>query len=261
MPFSFTNKSAGDLIRSQDWNIAMAAIVALYDKINGSTGHRHTGGPEDGPQIPSAGLQDLAVLTQKLADLAVTTQKLADLSVTNQKLANTSVDGSKIANSSVGSAHIIAGSVDNTKLAANAVANVQIQNGAVTNGKMAANSVANANIINGVVDISKMAPNSVSTLQIVNGSITQAKMAPGVAAEIGVAVSTLSNGQAAAIPSGFSIGECRFICALSTIGYSGSGSFTMKTSINTSTGVVSLTDSGTVGGVVQVMAIAKRGGW
>lgn len=224
MPFSFTPKSAGDLIRSQDWNAAMTAISALYDKLNAATGHRHTGGVEDAPQIPTAGIADLAVITAKLADLVITTNKLANLAVTNAKLAAGAVDITKMQNNSVGSPQIIDGSVTAAELA----------NLAVTTAKLA--------------DL----------------SVTAGKLAPGVAPEIGVAISSVGDGQTAAIPSGFVASECRFLCALKTVSWNNitSGSSIGANTTIDSNGVVFIGTSGNPGWMfATVLAIAKRGGW
>ncbi|MFM2376610.1 MAG: hypothetical protein RLZZ165_1707 [Bacteroidota bacterium] len=109
MPFSFTNKSIGDLIRSQDWNAAMAAVAALYDKLNGATGHAHSGGAEDGPKINTAGIADLAVTLQKLADLAVGTSKIVDGAVTTPKIADSAVTTPKILDGAVTAAKLAPG--------------------------------------------------------------------------------------------------------------------------------------------------------
>jgi hypothetical protein len=234
MPFSFTNKSAGDLIRSQDWNAAMAAIAALYDKLNGTTGHGHTGGPEDGPKITTAGLADAAVTLLKLADLAVSTAKLQDSAVTTQKIA--------------------ANAVDTTKIAANAVGNTQIANLAVTNGKIADLSVTS----------NKLANSSVGTNQLANASVTAAKLAAGVAPDIGIAISNIGDGQTAAIPTGFLLSECRFHCALKTAVFTNitDGSSAGANATINSSGVVSIGYLGTPFVLyVSVLAIGKKGGW
>jgi hypothetical protein len=277
MPFSFTNKTQGDLIRSQDWNAAMSAIVALYDKINGSTGHRHTGGVEDGPQIGSPGLQDLAVLTQKLADLCVTTAKLMDSAVTNPKIAAAAVDGTKLANTSVNTAHIVNAAVDINKMAANSVGTNQIVNGAVTLAKMAANSVGSSQIndlsvsVNKIVDSSvttaKVADGAITTAKVADGAITRQKIANGVAPEIGVAISTCSDQQYAAIPFGFVASECIFFGAFSWIYHSvpaGQASYLyMWHSSISSDGQVYFYNSSnhSTNGYVRVLTLAKKGGW
>jgi hypothetical protein len=234
MPFSFTNKSAGDLIRSQDWNAAMAAIAALYDKLNGTTGHGHTGGPEDGPRITTAGLADAAVTLLKLADLAVSTVKLQDNAVTNQKIAP------------------------------NAVGNAQIANLAVNNGKIADLSVTS----------NKLANSAVGTNQLANASVTAAKLAAGAVAEYGFAFASLQDGQTAPVPGGFIRSECVYHWGLKyvLINMEYSGSMNINTNVNPATGVVTIgqwsifSETFTPStldlyGAIHVVTIAKKGGW
>jgi hypothetical protein len=277
MPFSFTSKTQGDLIRSQDWNAAMTAIVALYDKINGSTGHAHTGGVEDGPQIGTAGLQDLSVTLQKLANLCVNTAKLVDSAVTNPKIAAAAVDGTKLANNSVGTAHIVNAAVDINKIAANAVGTNQIVNGAVTLGKMAANSVGSSQLndlsvsVNKIVDNSvtnpKLADNAVTTTKILDGAITAAKLVAGLAPDIGIAINYVFAGQTATVPSGFLLSECKFFCALAWIYHSvpaSQASYQYQyVYVNNSTGVVSFSDLSNHSHdcSAYVLTLAKKGGW
>jgi hypothetical protein len=77
MPYTHVPQNPGDLIRSSDWNAAMAALAVLYDKLDAATGHQHTGSVEDAPPIGTAGLADGGVTTAKIADAAVTAAKLA----------------------------------------------------------------------------------------------------------------------------------------------------------------------------------------
>lgn len=244
MPFSYTNKSAGDLIRSQDWNAAMAAIAAIYDKLNAVSGHGHTGAPEDGPRIGTNGLADAAVTLQKLADFAVSTAKLQ----------NGAVDGNKLAANSVGNSHLQNNSVNASKLTAGAVGTTQIVDLSVGNTKLADGSVTNSKLAAGAVDVNKLA----------NGSVNMSKLATGTARDIvAVAVSFCSNGQTATIPSGFSVSECIFMLALSSVqvNLSDSGTALVKASINSSTGQVSVTNYNYTGGQACVLALARRGGW
>jgi hypothetical protein len=267
MPFSFTNKSAGDLIRSQDWNAAMAAIAALYDKINGSTGHRHTGSAEDGPQINTGGLADLAVTLQKLAALSVDTSKLIDLAVSTAKLDNGAVTNPKLAANAVGNSNILNGAVDINKMANNSVGTNQIVNGAVNNGKLAANSVGNSQLQDLSVSVQKIVDNSIITQKIADGQVTAAKLASGVAPQIGIALSYCYDGYTAAIPSGFSASECRFFGALDYVYHNvpaGQQSYLYVWISNIdSNGLVSIVNSSNHGysARARVLAIAKQGGW
>lgn len=261
MPFTFNSKNAGDLIRSQDWNDAMAAIEALYGRLSPATGHGHTGTPEDGPRIGTNGL----------ADLAVTMSKLGDLSVANTKLQDSSVTGTKIAPNSVNAGHIQAGAVGATQIAASAVGTTQLANLAVntskladlnvTTAKIADLNVSTAKLANQSVDGNKLANLAVNTNHIVNGAVSAAKLAPGVVRNIGVTVGTYSNGQTAVIPSGFTIGECVFAVSLQAVivNVGGSGTITFKTSINSSTGVVTCVPNTEC--QATVIVLARTGGW
>jgi hypothetical protein len=215
MPFSFINKSAGDLIKSQDWNSAMAAIAALYDRLSGTTGHRHTGSAEDGPQISTGGIGDLAITNPKLGPAAVDGTKIASNSVGTAHVVNSAIDGTKLANNSVGTAHVVNGAIDVTKLAANSVANGQIQNNAVTVGKIAANSVGSTQLIDLSVSVNKIVDNSIITQKIADGQVTAAKLAAGVAPEVATSqMNYITDGQAVSLPSGFAYYECRFFVSI-----------------------------------------------
>lgn len=215
MPFSFINKSAGDLIKSQDWNSAMAAIAALYDRLSGTTGHRHTGSAEDGPQISTGGIGDLAITNPKLGPAAVDGTKIASNSVGTAHVVNSAIDGTKLANNSVGTAHVVNGAIDINKMAVNSVGNNQIQNNAVTVGKIAANSVGSTQLIDLSVSVNKIVDGSVITSKIGDGQVTAAKLAPGLAPEIATSqMSYISHGQAISLPTGFTYSECRFFVSI-----------------------------------------------
>ncbi|MCB9232799.1 MAG: hypothetical protein H6581_14100 [Bacteroidia bacterium] len=246
MPFNPSNKSAGDLIRSQDWNAAMAAIAALFDKLNpdATIGHSHTGGPEDGPKIDTAGINDLAVTLQKIADAAISTAKLQDGAVTKDKIGPLAVDGTKIATNSISGSHIQVNSINSN----------HIVNGSITINDMGANSVGATQII----DL------SVGTNELANGAVTALKMAPGVLpGEIGVSIGAYQSGQTASIPSGFLLSECKFLCAIKTWQFTQTGSGATRAfnaTINQNTGLVSISTDGNLV-YAHVMAIGKKGGW
>ncbi|HHG85768.1 MAG TPA: hypothetical protein ENJ82_13555 [Bacteroidetes bacterium] len=263
MPFNFTNKSTGDLIRSQDWNATMAAIAALYDKLDASTGHAHTGGPEDGPQLSTNALQDAAVTLQKLANLAVSSAKLATNAVTNSKIANGAVTNSKIANGAVTSAKLGFNSVNASHIATNAVGASEISAGAVGNSEIATSAVSSSKLGSNSVNSIHLQSNSVRTAEILNGAVTRAKIANGVAPEIGITISSLTNGQYAPVPSGFARSECKYVCSLKTVAFNfnTSGTQSINTLINVTTGRVTISVSGSGQGNSHVLTLAKKGGW
>lgn len=77
MPFSHTPKNPGDLIKSEDWNNALDAIVDLFNKFNDATGHTHSGAGEDGPPIAEAGIANNAITNEKILDGTITAAKVA----------------------------------------------------------------------------------------------------------------------------------------------------------------------------------------
>lgn len=86
--------------------------------------HRHIAG--EGRQIPTGGIEDLAINTAKLAALAVTTAKIAALAVTASELAANAVTTAKILDGALsadatGRAKMADGFVNTAKLADDAV--------------------------------------------------------------------------------------------------------------------------------------------
>ena len=77
MPFSHIPKNPGDLIKSEDWNNALDAIVDLFGKFNDATGHTHSGSGEGGPPIAEAGIANNAISNAKIQDGAVSVSKVA----------------------------------------------------------------------------------------------------------------------------------------------------------------------------------------
>lgn len=86
MPFSHTPKNPGDLIKSDDWNKALNAVVELFGKFDKAAGHSHNGTLENGPQIPEAGIANNAVSNAKIQDNAITANKILDGTITAQKV-------------------------------------------------------------------------------------------------------------------------------------------------------------------------------
>ena len=227
MPFSPDTKNPGDLIKSLDWNDAMTAIVTLFERLDGSLGHKHSGGPEDGPQIGTDGIQDNAV------------------------------NGQKIAPNSINAGH----------LAANSVGGSEIVNGSVTVNELAINAVSNSRIQNFAVNGNKLSTNAVSTSKILNGAVTAAKIASGVIPDIGIVYApSVSDGQTIPRPSGFTASETIYYAALKTVSIATTGSGAtriVKVNVNQSTGAVSFVDLNNTngGGEAVGLALSKKGGW
>lgn len=110
MPFSHNPKTPGDLLESQDWNVALDAIVDLFAKFqNGAAGHGHSGVGEDAPQIATTGLVDAAVTDNKLAANAVTASKIASNAIAGSKIQSNAISTNKIANGAITAAKLAAG--------------------------------------------------------------------------------------------------------------------------------------------------------
>src|SRR6187455_65734 len=86
MPFSHTPKNPGDLIKSDDWNKALTAVVELFGKFDKAAGHSHNGNLENGPQITDAGIANNAVTNAKIQDNAVTAGKILNGTITADKV-------------------------------------------------------------------------------------------------------------------------------------------------------------------------------
>lgn len=80
--------------------------TALQAAFNASTGHNHDGTAGGGAKIPTAGLEDLAVTSAKLAADAVTTAKIANDAVTYAKIQNVSATDRLLGRSSSGAGDV-----------------------------------------------------------------------------------------------------------------------------------------------------------
>jgi hypothetical protein len=85
---------------------------------------------------PTAGIEDLAVTTGKLADNAVTTAKVDALGLDTAALADSAVTTAKIADDAVTVDKIGAGAVDTTALASDAVTTIKVADDAITYTKI-----------------------------------------------------------------------------------------------------------------------------
>jgi hypothetical protein len=85
---------------------------------------------------PTAGIEDLAVTTDKLADNAVTTAKVDALGLDTAALADSAVTTAKIADDAVTVDKLGAGAVDTTALADDAVTTIKVADDAITYAKI-----------------------------------------------------------------------------------------------------------------------------
>ncbi|MFN9651248.1 MAG: beta strand repeat-containing protein, partial [Chitinophagales bacterium] len=159
-------------------------------------------------------VNDLGIVTAKIANAAVTTTKIADANVTTAKIADANVTTAKLA--SGGNSKVLvtdnignvawlnrsdfAGISDNVSIegdgtAANpykvkdlGIVTAKLAANSVTNAKIADNAITGNKIQDGQVDSADLAGNAVRTLHINNGAVTNAKIANPT---VGHAVGTL----------------------------------------------------------------------
>jgi hypothetical protein len=150
---------------------------------------------------PTAGIEDLAVTTGKLAanavttakidasglgtaalaDSAVTAAKIADGTITSSKFQAGAVDAAAIATNAVGAAELADDAVDTAAIVNAAVTEAKIATGAVTNDKLGAGAVTNVKIADTTIAYGKLdlADGSVPGAKIAADSITTAQMGTG----------------------------------------------------------------------------------
>jgi trimeric autotransporter adhesin len=139
-------------------------------------------------KAPTAGIDDLAITTGKLADNAVTTAKvdaaglaaaaLATDSVITAKIQDLAVTTGKLAALSVTTAKIAADAVTADELAADAVVTASIVDAAVTEAKLATGAVTEAKLGTAAVTVTKIADTSITyaKLNLADGSVPGAKL-------------------------------------------------------------------------------------
>ena len=137
---------------------------------------------------PTAGIENLAVTTDKLAANAVTTAKvdaaglaaaaLATDSVITAKIQDLAVTTGKLAALSVTTAKIAADAVTADELAADAVVTASIVDAAVTEAKLATGAVTEAKLGTAAVTVTKIADTSITyaKLNLADGSVPGAKL-------------------------------------------------------------------------------------
>ncbi len=87
MPFSHIPTNPGDLIKSEDWNKALNAMVELFGKFDKAAGHAHTGSGENGPPINEAGIANNAISNLKIQDGAISAAKIQNGAITAAQVA------------------------------------------------------------------------------------------------------------------------------------------------------------------------------
>ena len=128
----------------------------------------------DAAGLAAAALATDSVITAKIQDLAVTTGKLAALSVTTAKIAADAVTADELASNAVVTASIVDANVTEAKLAAGAVTEAKLGTAAVTVTKVADTSItyAKLNLADGSVPGAKLTSNSVTSAQMAADSVT-----------------------------------------------------------------------------------------
>ena len=132
----------------------------------------------DAAGLAAAALATDSVITAKIQDLAVTTGKLAALSVTTAKIAADAVTADELASNAVVTASIVDANVTEAKLATGAVTEAKIGTAAVTVAKVADGSLtyAKLNLADGSVPGAKLTGASVTTTQIAANAINTSQI-------------------------------------------------------------------------------------
>jgi hypothetical protein len=158
--------------------------------VNSSTNHLQVWDGSAFVQVkaPTAGIDDLAITTGKLADNAVTTAKvdaaglaaaaLATDSVITAKIQDLAVTTGKLAALSVTTAKIAADAVTADELASDAVVTASIVDANVTEAKLATGAVTETKIADAAVTVTKIADTSITAakLNLADGSVPGAKL-------------------------------------------------------------------------------------
>ena len=132
----------------------------------------------DASGLAAAALATDSVTTAKIQALAVTEAKIAVGAVTVAKLSDDAVTAAKLADDAVATASIIASAVTEAKIGASAVTEAKIGTGAVTETKIGAGAVTVAKIADTQITYAKLnlADGSVPGAKLVDVSVTAAKL-------------------------------------------------------------------------------------
>ena len=125
---------------------------------------------------PTAGIEDLAVTTGKLAANAVTTAKVDAAGLGTAAIANLAITAAKIADGTITSAKFVAGAVDAAAIATNAVGADELADNAVDAAAIASGAVIEAKLGTGSVTETKIGTAAVTVTKIADASITYAKL-------------------------------------------------------------------------------------
>jgi hypothetical protein len=155
----------------------------------------------DAAGLAAAALATDSVITAKIQDLAVTADKLAALSVTTAKIAADAVTAAELASDAVVTASIVDANVTEAKLATGAVTEAKIGTAAVTVTKVADASLtyAKLNLADGSVPGAKLVANSVTSSQmaldsVTTGALTDLNVTTAKLADSAVTNAKLANG-------------------------------------------------------------------
>jgi hypothetical protein len=125
---------------------------------------------------PTAGIEDLAVTTGKLAANAVTTAKIDASGLDTAALADSAVTAAKIADGTITSSKFQAGAVDAAAIATNAVGAAELADDAVDTAAIVNAAVTEAKLAGGAVTETKIADSAVTVGKIADTQITYAKL-------------------------------------------------------------------------------------
>jgi hypothetical protein len=192
----------------QVWNgsafVQVKAPTAGIDDLAITTGkladNAVTTAKVDASGLAAAALATDSVITAKIQDLAVTTGKLAALSVTTAKIAADAVTADELASDAVVTASIVDANVTEAKLATGAVTEAKIGTAAVTVTKIADTSItaAKLNLADGSVPGAKLTDATVTSAKlasdaVITGSITDLNVTTGKLADGAVTAAKITD--------------------------------------------------------------------